>query len=614
MSEVVTGVVKLTVGFLANKIRSGIAERLKDGDVTDEECRGLIITELDDIKNKLDGLAGKDLQSSLCFLQEGINGLYQSLLLFVSDSNTAESTEQATFVETASSRDTGLESAVNEAIVLINAITSLKKISNDRFKSAMKSFELAREKATDAFCNEALSMEDRIQASQIRMIARILEKLDDPDASVSDCLQYLKQLHDVGAIQEIFSVLMDGGIKLRFNKKKRLNNASSVQVMNQTLFEFARKFTKSSLLRWLRQWPLISLGEESYHPVCGEDRHVGKLKESGLQVISMCPDFTFGENIRRKKVVVNSMGEIIALTEDDRTFKFFKRSGGSRNLRKAHCSEERNLCEAPSEERASKSFVQAMAIDAEDNSEERASKSFVQAIAIDAEDNSEERASKCFVQAVAIDAEDNIYVITTFKESHDGPWRFKLLIFDKNGHKKITPLPLLQSSLKGVYMAINRDGKIAILNCETKVLYIGNACIEQNTFRVHHSFSLKELSRKYVLSNVNVWFSDFSGTKVIAADDYTVYIYTEKGQLQRKIKILKEHGSRISSVAINHVTKRILVKMDQGSLLSFSETGELIDSLSLGSREWTEGVVLTSHPNGPVALVGETGAVLLQMQ
>ncbi len=168
--------------------------------------------------------------SSLCFLQEEINGLFQSLLQLDSDSNTTESTGQATLVETASSRDTGhgLDSAINEAIVLIHAITSLKIRSNYRFKSAIESFKLAREKATEAFCNEALSIEDRIQASQIRMMARILEKLEDPDASVSDCLQYLKQLHDIGAIREIFSVLIDGGIKSWFQETKRLENASSV--------------------------------------------------------------------------------------------------------------------------------------------------------------------------------------------------------------------------------------------------------------------------------------------------------------------------------------------------------------------------------------------------
>ncbi len=560
MSEVVTGVVKLTFGFLANKIRSGIAERLKDGDVTDEECRRLMVRELDDIKSKLDGLARKDLLSSLCFLQEGINGIYQSLLQFDSDSNTAESTGQAALAETTSSRDTGLESAVNEAIVLINAITSLKIRCNDRFKSAMESFKLAREKATEAFCNEALSMEDRIQASQIRMMARILEKLEDPDASVSDCLQYLKQLHDIGAIQEIFSVLIDGGIKSQFNKKKRLNNASSVQVMNQTLLAFARKFTKSSLLGLLSQWPLISLGEESYHPVCGEDRVAGKLKESGLQVMSLLSHFyRFDEEIYREHAVVNSMGDIVAVARNTRTVKIFKRSG-----------ENRNLCEVLQEEHASKWYLQAM----------------------------------------DIDAKDNIYVITRFQKEEKEPWTFKLFIFDKNGNKKLKlPLPFLQGYSKRVHLAVNKDGKIAILKCGTKVLYIGNVCIQRNSFQVDNIFPLDELSIQDTSSYVNVRFSDFNGTKVIAADKYTVYICTESGQLQRKIEI---HGSEIHSVAINHVTKRILVKMHEGSLLSFSETGELIDSLSLESREWTEDAVLTSLPNGPVALVGDTGAVLLQ--
>ena len=237
MSDIVSAVLKFTFGFLANKARSAVLQRLKDGDVTDEECRRLFVRELDDIKSKLDGLARKDLLSSLCFLQEGINGLYQSL--FQSDSNdiTANSHKQAAFVETAqSSTDTGSDSVIDEALALVNAMTSLKIRTNDRFKSAIESFKLAREKATEAFCNEALSIEDRIQATQIRMMARILEKLEDPDASVSDCLQYLNQLHDIGAIQEIFSVLIDGGIKSRFNKTKRLDNASSVQLMNKKLF------------------------------------------------------------------------------------------------------------------------------------------------------------------------------------------------------------------------------------------------------------------------------------------------------------------------------------------------------------------------------------------
>ena len=560
MSEVVTGVVKLTFGFLANKIRSGIAERLKDGDVTDEECRRLIVRELDDIKSKLDGLARKDLLSSLCFLQEGVNRLYQSIFQVDSNENTAESPEQATLVEAASFRDTGPDSPINEVIALINAITSLQIRSKERFKSAIESFKLPREKATEAFCNEALSIEDRIQASQVRMMARILENLEDPEASASDCLQYLKQLHDIGAIREIFSVLINGGMKSRFNKTKRLNNASSVQVMNEILFEFIIKFSKSSLLTSMFAWPTILLGEKTYRPVLGEDRLFEKLKGSGMQVMSLDSNFTFGDEIySRYCSVVNSKGDIVALTQDKRTFKIFKRS-----------RESRILCEAPREERASEHYVKAM----------------------------------------DIDAEDNLYVIARFREGDDESWSFKLFIFDEKGNKNLeSPLPFLQTSiLKGVRMAINKDGKIAILNCKGGILYSGNVYVELNWFKVDKSFSI----------NKNIYavrFSSFDGT-IIAASASAVYIYTENGDLQREIETPTGCG-HIDSVAINHVTKRILVKISllrDCSLLSFSElTGELQDSLCLGSRAWIDRTELKSHPNGPVALVGKTRATLLQL-
>jgi hypothetical protein len=301
MSLIVSAVLKLTFGVLANKFRSEIAGRLQNGDVTDEECRLLIIKEIDDIKYKLDGLTRKDLLSSVCFLQEGINRLYQSLLQLDSNENKAVSTKQATLV-TLSSRDTG--SFINEAITLTNAITSLNIRANEHFKSAIKSFELAREKATEAFCNEGLSIEDRIQASQIRIMARILESLEDPDASVSDCLQYLKQLHDIKAIQEIFSVLIDGGMKSLLNTTTRLNNASSVHLMNQVLFEFARKFTKFPPR--IFEWPMISFDRKSYHPVFGESVLVAKLKDSGVQVMSLGPDYIFDDTISPGSSVVNS--------------------------------------------------------------------------------------------------------------------------------------------------------------------------------------------------------------------------------------------------------------------------------------------------------------------
>ena len=54
-----------TVGFLVTKGRDAAAAKLKEGDVTDERFRNMIVRELNDIKSKLDGLSRKDLLSSI---------------------------------------------------------------------------------------------------------------------------------------------------------------------------------------------------------------------------------------------------------------------------------------------------------------------------------------------------------------------------------------------------------------------------------------------------------------------------------------------------------------------------------------------------------------------
>ena len=563
MSAIVTGVLKLTFGFLVNKTRVGIAKRLQDGDITDEECRRLFVRELDDIKSKLDGLARKDLLSSLLFLQEGINGLYQSLFQLDSNEITAESGTQVTLVEATSSNDTGFDSVIDKAVALVNAMKSLKIRSNDRLTSAKKSFKRARENATEAFGNEALSIEDRIQASQIRMMARILEKLDDPDASVSDCLQYLKQLHDIGAIQEIFSVLIDGGVKSRFKKTKRLESAASVQLMNQMLFEFARKFTKLPLS--FLDWPMIFFGKTSYHPVFGESRLVEKLEEFGVQVMSLNPDYIFNDKISPWLSVVNSKGEILALTQDESRLKIFNRLG-----------ESRTLCEVPREEHASEWKVTTM----------------------------------------DIDGEDNIYIVTTFHKNVDILMSFKLLIFDENGNKKLEfPLPFRLSFIHEILMTVNKDGKIYFtFQFGERTLHIGKVCLEKNLVNFEKPFPLIDLPVP-LLGYKKIMFADFSTANIVVADILWFYICTDYGKFKRKSGLI----FGLDSVAINHAMKCILVKVNKSNttrctkLQSYSDTGKLMNSLNLGFKEWIEDAKLISHPKGPVALVGSTGATLLQL-
>ena len=214
-----------------------------------------------------------------------------------------------------------------------------------------------------------------------------------------------------------------------------------------------------------------------------------------------------------------------------------------------------------------------------------------------------------------VDEEDNIYVITAFKEREDETWIFNLFIFDANGNTKLEcPLPFVQKDWARVSMAINKQRKITILDGENKIVYIGNVCVEVNAYEVEKSFHVKELVHK-------IRFSYCNGVKIIVLGSRAIYIYTENGELEREIEIPEEYGTG-QSLAINHVTQRILLITTRGSeispehnsLLQFSESGELLDSLYLCytfSNYWLSGAALTSHLNGSVVLVGKKRAVYL---
>ncbi len=178
MSSIATAVFKLTVGMLVNKGRDKTAERLKDGDVTDQIFRDLIVREIDDIKSKLDGLARKDLKASTIFFKDGIKLLYQVF-------GKARITSDAT--------------ACHKAFSLVKEmkleLTGLNESAKRLLSDAKKRFKDARRRAIDAFANEALKTADRILAMQYRVMWTILEKVDTPADAVAPCRTCIEDLH-----------------------------------------------------------------------------------------------------------------------------------------------------------------------------------------------------------------------------------------------------------------------------------------------------------------------------------------------------------------------------------------------------------------------------------
>ena len=188
MSSLINAVFKATIGLLVNKGRDKLAEKLNEGDVTDQKFRGLIVREIDEIKSKLDGLARQDLLASISLLKEGIELLYDVF-------------ESARY----STEHRAIEAAATACVEQFDIAKGMRKLelsaldepSTRKLTKAKKGFEEARLGATNAFSNEALELPDRLLAMQYRVMATILETIDNPEDCLPVCKVCIEDLQDV---------------------------------------------------------------------------------------------------------------------------------------------------------------------------------------------------------------------------------------------------------------------------------------------------------------------------------------------------------------------------------------------------------------------------------
>ncbi len=589
MSAIVNGVINSTIGILCSKLRDYTAERLNDSDVNEEKCRQIVVRELDDIKSKLDGLSRKDLLASLSFFKEGVTRLYISLETFdescdqpgTSQGNIEDQYEvkgaTATRVEqfpvTQAERD-----VLECAIELSEIIGNLKIASKERYKLAKKSFEEARKLATEAFNNVALRTEDRLMASKLRIASRILEGLEDLEAAVRDCLLYLKELQDLPAVQAMFAVWRDSDkgitsrLRARFNQGKRHVNIESIRMINALLIDLAMKFTNMKM--GLFNWPTIMIGKAFYHPLLEDYALQRKMQENKTQFPWL---WMFGFILPRH-CALTSKGEILSTTTR-KSLEITRRSG---------------KCEfftIPSENRNTRNEI------------------------------------RCF----AVDENGNVYIvveITSFKKNV--PPRYKLLTLCANGNIKTGRfLEVIDEELWDEQIGMTKDGMIVIYCNHNETVYI---CDSENIrqdykFRVsfkkvHAETGLSEFS--FTVSNkdeIIFTFCKYDGRKA-DTDKLLVYIITMDGKIKREVQVpITTMFLPDVSAAFNHVNETILVSLldinnenhDNLTMFSFSNTGELLHQLDILRCRYSGVNQLVSHPNGPVALVGQKEAVMFQM-
>ena len=325
MSSIVTAVFKATIGLLVNKGRDKAAEKLKDGDVTDQKFRGLIVREIDDIKSQLKGLTRKDLLASISFFKEGIELLYEVF------DKARRKREHGTIKEEAAA---GTASA--EAVSLAKGMRRLELTNVDEsatraLANAKDRFKDARRKATEAFANEALELSDRVLAMQYRVMSTILETVDNPEDALAACRVCIEELHSLSAVKKCFTVELKRGFWVQFSKEERRAIISATCHVNRTIYDVILMVSFGNNQLSANNWPCVDTGEGKVDPLF--DGRVSKvLQRQGME--RCCVPWSFGEEGEEEHklkdprgIATNADGQFIITDDSDSSVKVFDRSG-----------------------------------------------------------------------------------------------------------------------------------------------------------------------------------------------------------------------------------------------------------------------------------------------
>ncbi|CAH3022715.1 unnamed protein product, partial [Porites evermanni] len=350
MSAIISAVFKATIGLIVDKGRDVAAERMKEGDVTDQKFRSLIVRDLKEIHNKLDALSQKDLKAAVDFFETGLRCLYKAVDTMgsanvslgaakISERNEEEDLKQITLPS-----DTDPE----KTIVLADGIrsmqlTELDETTKSLLSDAQEKFRLAVENATHACNNEALSTFDRITAIRYRVMAAMLKSAAETVRTTGDltstlqkalpeCEQCLKKLNSLPTVQNSFKSELSKGllnIRSRFGKDERMQIISIVCQVNRTIYDAMRTVGKDV---HVFVWPYVDIGEDQVDPL-RDVRVLQVLEKSGKVVMEhycITPGWSFdvrGGVDEITDLATNTMGQFLCTSKDERTVHVYDNNG-----------------------------------------------------------------------------------------------------------------------------------------------------------------------------------------------------------------------------------------------------------------------------------------------
>ena len=349
MSAIISAVFKATIGLIVDKGRDVAAERMKEGDVTDQKFRSLIVRDLKEIHNKLVALSQKDLKAAVDFFETGLGCLYRafdtmhSANVSLGAAKVSERNEEEDFKQITLPSDTDPEKTIVLADGIRNMqLTELDETTKSLLSDAQEKFRLAVENATHACNNEALSTFDRITAIRYRVMAAMLKSAAETVRTTGDlkstlqkalpeCEQCLKKLNSLPAVQNSFKVELSKGllnIRGQFGKDERMQIISTVCQVNRTVYDAMRTAGKTEDVHVLK-WPYVDAGEDQVDPL--RDVRVIQVLEKSEKVdmehYRITPGWSFDVKLSGNILRTNTLGQFLIVNEWGRTVHFYDKYG-----------------------------------------------------------------------------------------------------------------------------------------------------------------------------------------------------------------------------------------------------------------------------------------------
>ena len=541
-----TDILSSTVGLLWNKARDTTAAKLQDGDVTDAKIRDLIVREMTEIKTTLKALSRQDLNSSYSFLRQGLIFLNAALDKSNLEQKALPNETQDDGGESPTMSSTVGSDVSNEVLKLSRAVEKIKLVSDGKFQLANERFKDAHRKATEASSIDTLSIEDKIFAAKLQILSQIMECLDNPENAIIGCLPVLQTLHSLPAIQDIFNVYINKGVRSLTSKTERVENVKSVMLINYVLYQYVLKFSSKNPA--LQSWPTIELADRSFHPI-SQWTEIALRKSMGNKLV-------LDEEIDPYHAAVNSHSEVIVKASDN-SIKIISSTGEVKTVELSNPKE----------------F-----------------------------DVTEHR-----VETLAVDQNDKVYVLSRPKTETEHE-SCALSILDENYNVKHTCLlDFLKVRRRSIKMASNKNNDIIITRgdeihrLESYSYNNDNVYICDDVGQLKHKFEAKTFQGVPISA-----ISEKNEIITSCLHSHDVKIYTEEGNLKSTINLPENH--MVVSVVFHHVMCKIIVLTwkNDGSrfLLSYSQSGELetttlVDNKGISIYD----ISITSHSSGPVVVV-----------